>query len=172
MYACSHKPAVHQCDACTGSVAGKAGAEQCVAGHANAAAVAGTQSVACHETNSHAEAFAAHIALSTRAQGVCHRELKLDTTLLDGSIMMLHLHVCSSHAMLKRLQLMLLLMQGVCHRDLKLDNTLLDGSTPPRLKICDFGFSKSEWFDSQPKSMVGTRNYFAPEARSQPGTSE
>ncbi|KAK9832742.1 hypothetical protein WJX81_006569 [Elliptochloris bilobata] len=53
--------------------------------------------------------------------------------------------------------------EGVCHRDLKLDNTLLDGSTPPRLKICDFGFSKSEWFDSQPKSMVGTRNYFAPE---------
>ena len=56
--------------------------------------------------------------------------------------------------------------QGVCHRDLKLDNTLLDGSTPPRLKICDFGFSKSEWFDSQPKSMVGTRNYFAPEVPS------
>jgi len=55
--------------------------------------------------------------------------------------------------------------QGVCHRDLKLDNTLLDGSHPPRLKICDFGFSKSEWFDSQPKSMVGTRNYFAPEVR-------
>lgn len=60
-------------------------------------------------------------------------------------------------------------VQGVCHRDLKLDNTLLDGSTPPRLKICDFGFSKSEWFDSQPKSMVGTRNYFAPEVHSHTG---
>jgi serine/threonine protein kinase len=30
----------------------------------------------------------------------------------------------------------------VCHRDLKLENTLLDGSTAPRLKICDFGYSK------------------------------
>jgi hypothetical protein len=25
---------------------------------------------------------------------------------------------------------------------LKLENTLLDGSTAPRLKICDFGYSK------------------------------
>ncbi len=34
------------------------------------------------------------------------------------------------------------LMQGVCHRDLKLENTLLDGRPAPRLKICDFGYSK------------------------------
>ncbi len=27
-------------------------------------------------------------------------------------------------------------------RDLKLDNTLLDTHTPPRLKLCDFGFAK------------------------------
>lgn len=33
-------------------------------------------------------------------------------------------------------------MQGVCHRDLKLENTLLDGNPAPRLKICDFGYSK------------------------------
>ena len=33
-------------------------------------------------------------------------------------------------------------LQGVCHRDLKLENTLLDGKTAPRLKICDFGYSK------------------------------
>lgn len=32
--------------------------------------------------------------------------------------------------------------QGVCHRDLKLENTLLDGNPAPRLKICDFGYSK------------------------------
>ncbi|XLR17030.1 hypothetical protein S83_044968 [Arachis hypogaea] len=31
----------------------------------------------------------------------------------------------------------------ICHRDLKLENTLLDGSTAPRLKICDFGYSKA-----------------------------
>jgi serine/threonine-protein kinase SRK2 len=34
------------------------------------------------------------------------------------------------------------LMKQVCHRDLKLENTLLDGSPAPRLKICDFGYSK------------------------------
>lgn len=33
-------------------------------------------------------------------------------------------------------------LQGVCHRDLKLENTLLDGNPAPRLKICDFGYSK------------------------------
>lgn len=34
------------------------------------------------------------------------------------------------------------LWQQICHRDLKLENTLLDGSPAPRLKICDFGYSK------------------------------
>lgn len=34
------------------------------------------------------------------------------------------------------------LLQQICHRDLKLENTLLDGSPAPRLKICDFGYSK------------------------------
>lgn len=51
----------------------------------------------------------------------------------------------------------------VCHRDLKLENTLLDGSTAPRLKICDFGYSKSSVYHSQPKSRVGTPAYIAPE---------
>lgn len=37
---------------------------------------------------------------------------------------------------------LLLLLQQICHRDLKLENTLLDGSPAPRLKICDFGYSK------------------------------
>ncbi|CAI0518998.1 unnamed protein product [Linum tenue] len=43
----------------------------------------------------------------------------------------------------------------ICHRDLKLENTLLDGSPSPRLKICDFGYSKSGLLHSQPKSTVG-----------------
>ncbi|TYI56837.1 hypothetical protein E1A91_D11G240000v1 [Gossypium mustelinum] len=47
----------------------------------------------------------------------------------------------------------------ICHRDLKLENTLLDGSSTPRLKICDFGYSK-------PKSTVGTPAYIAPEVLS------
>ncbi|XP_047338597.1 serine/threonine-protein kinase SRK2E [Impatiens glandulifera] len=51
----------------------------------------------------------------------------------------------------------------VCHRDLKLENTLLDGSTAPRLKICDFGYSKNSVLHSQPKSTVGTPAYIAPE---------
>nr|GMD51783.1 serine/threonine-protein kinase SRK2I-like [Ipomoea batatas]GMD55245.1 serine/threonine-protein kinase SRK2I-like [Ipomoea batatas] len=51
----------------------------------------------------------------------------------------------------------------VCHRDLKLENTLLDGSAAPRLKICDFGYSKSSLLHSQPKSTVGTPAYIAPE---------
>lgn len=51
----------------------------------------------------------------------------------------------------------------ICHRDLKLENTLLDGSPTPRLKICDFGYSKSSVLHSQPKSTVGTPAYIAPE---------
>ncbi|XP_035538943.1 serine/threonine-protein kinase SAPK2-like isoform X2 [Juglans regia] len=54
----------------------------------------------------------------------------------------------------------------ICHRDLKLENTLLDGSTAPRVKICDFGYSKSSVFHSQPKSTVGTPAYIAPEVLS------
>ncbi|XP_057807149.1 serine/threonine-protein kinase SAPK2-like [Salvia miltiorrhiza] len=54
----------------------------------------------------------------------------------------------------------------ICHRDLKLENTLLDGSPAPRLKICDFGYSKSSVFHSQPKSTVGTPAYIAPEVLS------
>ncbi|KAM3338596.1 hypothetical protein P3S68_030682 [Capsicum galapagoense] len=54
----------------------------------------------------------------------------------------------------------------ICHRDLKLENTLLDGSSTQRLKICDFGYSKSAALHSQPKSTVGTPAYIAPEVLS------
>lgn len=54
----------------------------------------------------------------------------------------------------------------ICHRDLKLENTLLDGSSAPHLKICDFGYSKSSELHSQPKSIVGTPAYIAPEVLS------
>jgi serine/threonine-protein kinase SRK2 len=53
--------------------------------------------------------------------------------------------------------------KGVAHRDLKLENTLLDGGAVPRLKICDFGYSKNAFIDSDPKSTVGTPAYIAPE---------
>ena len=56
-------------------------------------------------------------------------------------------------------------VRGVCHRDLKLENALLhteeDGA--PRVKICDFGYSKSNLLHSNPKSTVGTPAYIAPE---------
>ncbi|XP_010937485.1 serine/threonine-protein kinase SAPK2-like [Elaeis guineensis] len=51
----------------------------------------------------------------------------------------------------------------ICHRDLKLENTLLDGNEAPHIKICDFGYSKSLVWNSQPKSTVGTPAYIAPE---------
>ncbi|XP_043716856.1 serine/threonine-protein kinase SAPK3-like [Telopea speciosissima] len=54
----------------------------------------------------------------------------------------------------------------ICHRDLKLENTLLDGNATPGLKICDFGYSKSAIWHSQPKSTVGTPAYIAPEVLS------
>ncbi|KAI3838988.1 hypothetical protein MKX03_009703 [Papaver bracteatum] len=54
----------------------------------------------------------------------------------------------------------------ICHRDLKLENTLLDGNPTPRLKICDFGYSKSAILHSTPKSTVGTPAYIAPEVLS------
>eukprot|EP00252_Welwitschia_mirabilis_P019830 TRINITY_DN4697_c0_g1_i9.p1 TRINITY_DN4697_c0_g1~~TRINITY_DN4697_c0_g1_i9.p1 ORF type:complete len:285 (-),score=20.97 TRINITY_DN4697_c0_g1_i9:590-1444(-) len=54
----------------------------------------------------------------------------------------------------------------ICHRDLKLENTLLDGGPAPRLKICDFGYSKSSVLHSKPKSTVGTPAYIAPEVLS------
>ncbi|KAL8136349.1 hypothetical protein V2J09_002350 [Rumex salicifolius] len=56
--------------------------------------------------------------------------------------------------------------EQICHRDLKLENTLLDGSPAPRLKICDFGYSKSSVLHSRPKSTVGTPAYIAPEVLS------
>nr|XP_043639982.1 serine/threonine-protein kinase SAPK2-like [Erigeron canadensis] len=54
----------------------------------------------------------------------------------------------------------------ICHRDLKLENTLLEESSTTRLKICDFGYSKSSVLHSQPKSTVGTPAYIAPEVLS------
>ena len=55
-------------------------------------------------------------------------------------------------------------MQGVANRDLKLENLLLDdssGGRRPLLKICDFGYCKSE--DSSARSGVGTKVYMSPE---------
>ena len=53
--------------------------------------------------------------------------------------------------------------QGVVNRDIKLENTLLDSSPRPLVKICDFGYSKRENFQSAPGSRVGTPAYLAPE---------
>ncbi|KAK3268682.1 hypothetical protein CYMTET_22831 [Cymbomonas tetramitiformis] len=52
--------------------------------------------------------------------------------------------------------------QGICHRDLKLENMLMTGD-PPVIKICDFGFSKNNKLNSNPKTKVGTPAYVPPE---------
>ncbi len=54
-----------------------------------------------------------------------------------------HNYVCLGGVFSPHLLLFFFIMwQQICHRDLKLENTLLDGSPAPRLKICDFGYSK------------------------------
>mmetsp|Transcript_32449 Transcript_32449/g.58064 ORF Transcript_32449/g.58064 Transcript_32449/m.58064 type:complete len:345 (-) Transcript_32449:136-1170(-) len=53
--------------------------------------------------------------------------------------------------------------KGVVNRDIKLENSLLTNHVKPLLKICDFGYSKSDQNDSVPKSKVGTYLYVAPE---------
>lgn len=55
---------------------------------------------------------------------------------------------------------------NVCHGDLKLENTLLDGCPAPRVKICDFEFSKSLVLHSGPNATVRTPAYIAPEVLS------
>ena len=71
--------------------------------------------------------------------------------------------------------------EGVCHRDLKLENTLLDGRPAPRLKICDFGYSKvagrlqqphshaclGSW---RPRARVGAARCRGPGSRGQPSS--
>lgn len=53
--------------------------------------------------------------------------------------------------------------KGIANRDIKLENTLIEGEEWPLLKICDFGYSKNSITGSDPKSLVGTRPYLAPE---------
>lgn len=52
----------------------------------------------------------------------------------------------------------------VAHRDLKLDNILLTNDSPPRIKLCDFGFSN--WWTDSPREMLtitGTPDYMSPQ---------
>eukprot|EP00210_Caulerpa_lentillifera_P004256 g4060.t1 len=54
--------------------------------------------------------------------------------------------------------------KGVANRDIKLENVLLQaGNDRPLVKLCDFGYSKHEDWDSAPRSKVGTPDYMAPE---------
>lgn len=52
---------------------------------------------------------------------------------------------------------------GIVNRDIKLENTLLGTGPVPLLKLCDFGYSKRERYQSAPGSRVGTPAYLAPE---------
>lgn len=54
--------------------------------------------------------------------------------------------------------------KGIANRDIKLENILLQsGARRPLVKLCDFGYSKHEEWDSAPKSTVGTPDYMSPE---------
>lgn len=54
--------------------------------------------------------------------------------------------------------------RGVANRDVKLENVLLQsGHRLPLVKLCDFGYSKHEEWDSAARSRVGTPDYMAPE---------
>eukprot|EP00210_Caulerpa_lentillifera_P003141 g3001.t1 len=60
--------------------------------------------------------------------------------------------------------------KGVANRDIKLENVLLQsGHKWPLVKLCDFGYSKHEDWDSAPRSKVGTPDYMAPEVVSNSG---
>ena len=83
----------------------------------------------------------------------CHSQVSsarkdtlMDWSLLDmissGILSIIHIIPSSIiHVLVHHTQCTMRL-QGVCHRDLKLENTLLDHHPAPRLKICDFGYSK------------------------------
>lgn len=91
---------------------------------------------------------------------VAHRDLKVRFRL---QLSCLYPSVVQSLTLLHAL--MLLPPMGLV---LQLENALLDvdlrnGERAPRLKICDFGYSKSSLLHSQPKSTVGTPAYIAPE---------
>lgn len=62
--------------------------------------------------------------------------------------------------------------KGVANRDIKLENVLLQtGNRLPLVKLCDFGYSKHEDWDSAPRSRVGTPDYMAPEVITTSGNS-
>ncbi|KAG8708461.1 hypothetical protein FRC11_006457 [Ceratobasidium sp. 423] len=53
--------------------------------------------------------------------------------------------------------------KGITHRDLKPDNILLTRTTPPLVKIADFGFAKVIDKNSMLQTQCGTAIYIAPE---------
>lgn len=53
--------------------------------------------------------------------------------------------------------------RGVWMRDIKLQNILLKSDDKKLIKICDFDFSKHSTRDPQPRTLLGSKGYFAPE---------
>ncbi len=52
---------------------------------------------------------------------------------------------------------------GKVNRDIKLANILLQDGQLPLVKLCDFGFSKDKFDDSEPQTQIGTALFTAPE---------
>ncbi|GLI61186.1 hypothetical protein VaNZ11_003478, partial [Volvox africanus] len=53
--------------------------------------------------------------------------------------------------------------KGKVNRDIKLANILLQEGHLPLVKLCDFGFSKDKFDDSEPQTQIGTALFTAPE---------
>eukprot|EP00884_Botryococcus_braunii_P014127 jgi/Botrbrau1/22715/Bobra.0132s0054.1 len=54
-------------------------------------------------------------------------------------------------------------LMGLANRDIKLENILISNTTFGMIKLCDFGYSKHEYYQSAPDSKVGTPEYLSPE---------
>lgn len=52
---------------------------------------------------------------------------------------------------------------GKVNRDIKLANILIQSGQLPLVKLCDFGFSKDKFDDSEPQTQIGTALFTAPE---------
>lgn len=82
-----------------------------------------------------------------------------------SSARFVELEVCGARDADKRfaLSIGLLTHNSTVHRDLKPENLLLDGSSPPQIKIADFGLSNRLKDGMFLKTSCGSPNYAAPE---------
>ena len=91
------------------------------------------------------------------SQGVGHRDLKLENILLEGAPPPACRNAGPGLASVTSVSALLL------RAPLTGAEAVVAAGNPPRLKICDFGYSKSSRWHSAANSKVGTAAYVAPE---------